>query len=179
MNNTFKREQKYLVIKVKDAKHYLDEDQLEQLAGIADTVEARRKAVGLPGLECVVIESHWPEYESTWQAIEARVTGAKPVQDGPDGWLRAIDEALVVAHIDVANAEDTYEQAKAKLDNLIGLHVDIATDPAVNGGWKLVPVEPTKEMLEAGQTEWLDSAGADPSFDVYRAMLAAAPENKP
>ena len=29
MNNTFKREQKYLVIKVKDAKHYLDEDQLE------------------------------------------------------------------------------------------------------------------------------------------------------
>ena len=29
----------------------------------------------------------------------------------PDGWLRAIDEALVTAHIGVANAEDTYEQA--------------------------------------------------------------------
>lgn len=46
-------------------------------------------------------------------------------------------------------------------------------------GWKLVPTKPTQEMLEAGQTEWLDSGGADPSFDVYRAMLAAAPEVKP
>ena len=84
MNNTFKREQKYLVIKVKDAKHYLDEDQLEQLAGISDTIEVRRKAVGLPGLECVVIESHWPEYEATWKAIEARVTGTQPAPSVPD-----------------------------------------------------------------------------------------------
>ena len=52
------------------------------------------------------------------------------------------------------------------------------TAMSVPEGWKLVPTEPTKEMLEAGQTEWLDSAGADPSFDVYRAMLAAAPEVK-
>ena len=58
----------------------------------------------------------------------------------PSGWLRAIYEALVVAHLGVANASDTYEQAKAKLDNLIGFHVDVATDPAVNGGWKLMPV---------------------------------------
>jgi hypothetical protein len=73
------------------------------------------------------------------------VDGYVPVQPTPsvpDGWLRAIDEALVVAHIGVANENDTYEQAKAKLDNLIGFHVDVATDPAVNGGWKLVPVEP-------------------------------------
>ena len=57
----------------------------------------------------------------------------------PDGWLRAIDEALVTAHIGVANAHDTYEQAKAKLDNLIKFHVDVATDPAVNGWLKLMP----------------------------------------
>ena len=59
------------------------------------------------------------------------------------GWLRAIDEALVVAHIGVANESDTYEQAKAKLNNLIGFHVDEATDPAVNGGYKLVSVRLT------------------------------------
>lgn len=29
-----------------------------------------------------------------------------------EGWLRAIDEALIVAHIGVANPSDTYEQAK-------------------------------------------------------------------
>lgn len=66
----------------------------------------------------------------------------KPAPSIPEGWLRAIDEALVVAHIGVANESDTYEQAKAKLDSLIGFHVDVATDPAVNGGWKLVQTAP-------------------------------------
>ena len=28
----------------------------------------------------VVVESDWPEYEPTWRAIEARVTGAQPAQ---------------------------------------------------------------------------------------------------
>ena len=64
----------------------------------------------------------------------------------PEGWFRAIEEALVVAHTGVANTDDTYEEARAKLERLIGFHVDVATDPAVNGGWKLVPIEPTEEM---------------------------------
>lgn len=104
----------------------------------------------------------------------------QPTQPAPsvsDGWLRAIDEALVTAHIGVANAHDTYEQAKAKLDNLIGLHVDIATDPAVNGGWKLVPIVSTEEMDNAGSEHcdgYLSTAQA-----VWDAMLAAAPEAKP
>ena len=76
--------------------------------------------------------------------------GAQPAPSMPDGWLRAINEALVVAHIGVANASDTYEQAKAKLDSLIGFHVDVATDPAANGGYKLVPIEPTITMRQAG-----------------------------
>ena len=66
--------------------------------------------------------------------------GAQNVPSKPEGWLRAIDEALVVAHIGVANESDTYEQAKVNLNNLICFHIDIATDPAVNGGYKLVPV---------------------------------------
>ena len=65
-----------------------------------------------------------------WDAAIARMR----TKSVPEGWLRAIDEALVTAHIGVANAHDTYEQAKAKLDSLIGFHVDVATDPAVNGG---------------------------------------------
>ena len=78
--------------------------------------------------------------------------GAHPAPSVPDGWIRAIDEALVVTHLGVANASDTYEQAKAKLDSLIGFHVDVAIEPAVNGGWKLVPNVPegfSREDLEA------------------------------
>ncbi len=54
-------------------------------------------------------------------------------------WLRAVDEAMVVTHLGVANEDDSYEIAKHKLNNLIGWHVNVATDPAVNGGFKLVP----------------------------------------
>ena len=118
---------------------------------------------------------------------EAFNAGKQPAPSIPEGWLRAIDEALVVVHIGVVNASDAYEQAKAKLDNLIGFHVDVATDPAVNGGWKLVPIEPTPEMMRAAQKAdhdhgdhegWLEYDGEDVKR-VYRAMLAAAPEAKP
>ena len=51
-----------------------------------------------------------------------------------------------------------------------------APQPSMPPGWKLVPVEPTSKMIVAG-------AEADPQFFthaqfVYRAMLAAAPEQE-
>lgn len=92
----------------------------------------------------------------------------------PSGWLRAIDEVLVVTHLGVANASDTYEQAKAKLDSLIGFHVDVATDPAVNGGWKLVPVEPTKKMVKA--CAYMLEYGGNSPQRIWAVMLAAASE---
>lgn len=50
--------------------------------------------------------------------------------------------------------------------------------------WKLVPVEPTPEMIEAGDvanpTAWNEDTdlgfGCDVAFEVYRAMLAASPQ---
>ena len=99
---------------------------------------------------------------------------SQPTASVPGGWLRAIDEALVVAHVGVANESDTYEQAKAKLDSLIGFHVDVATDPAVNGGWKLAPIVSTDEMDRAGADHtdgYLSTAQM-----VWDAMLATAPK---
>ena len=78
--------------------------------------------------------------------------GAQLAPRVPDGWLRAVDEALVVAHLGIADESDTYEQARSKLDSLIGFHVDVATDPKVNGGYKLVPIEPTPVMITAAPT---------------------------
>lgn len=112
-----------------------------------------------------------------WDAALARMR----TQGAPDGWLRAIDEALVVTHLGVANGSDTYEQAREKLTNLIGWHVDVATDPDVNGGWKLIPIEPTQEMIDHVIDERLDAlaAGKEHTFiDIYKAMLTAAPETK-
>jgi len=102
---------------------------------------------------------------------------AMRTKSAPDSWLRAIDEALVVTHLGVADENDTYEQAREKLTNLIGWHVDVATDPAVNGGRKLVPIDSTDEMNNAGADHcdgYLSVAAA-----VWDAMFAAAPEAKP
>lgn len=104
-----------------------------------------------------------------------------------EGWLRAVDEALVVAHIGVANAHDTYEQARDKLDSLIGFHIDVATDPKVNGGYKLVPIEPTFEMLHGALSHSrcdndppLLEVGFEYSIakSIYAAMLKAAPKTE-
>ena len=114
-----------------------------------------------------------------WDAAIARMR----TKSVPEGWLRAIDEALVTAHIGVANAHDTYEQAKAKLDNLLGFHVDVATDPDVNGGWKLMPVEPTKEIYECFSA--YDGTSYSNPFDFddfsvdYASALEAAQKTKP
>ena len=107
----------------------------------------------------------------------------KPAPSVPEGWLRAIDEALVVAHVGVANAGDTYEQAKAKLESLIGFHVDVATDPAVNGGWQLVPVNPTEAFYQCFSaydgTSYSNPFDRDEFVKDWREALAKAMEAKP
>lgn len=94
-------------------------------------------------------------------------------------WLRAIDDALITSHVGVADPTDSYEAARAKLEALIGFHVGVATDPAVNGGWKLVPVVSTPEMDDAG------SVHCDGYLSVAQSVLdsmlttAPKPEAKP
>ena len=116
-------------------------------------------------------------------AVEDNFALAQPAPSIPEGWLRAIDEALVVAHIGVANESDTYEQAKVKLDNLISLHIDEATDPAVNGGWKLVPIEPTETLYQCFSaydgTSYSNPFDYDDFVKDWREALEAAPEAKP
>jgi len=54
--------------------------------------------------------------------------------------------------------------------------------PIIPEGWKLVPIEPTHEMLDAGEDTFVFTYTGTPvstPIDVYRAMLAAAPEAKP
>lgn len=53
----------------------------------------------------------------------------------------------------------------------------VAPQPAIPPGYKLVPVEPTIDMLRSGvQRELADASHYGRLRDTYRAMLAAAPE---
>ncbi len=57
------------------------------------------------------------------------------------------------------------------------LKVAMYNSPVIPEGWQLVPVEPTKEMIDAG---WLHFMGTkNPSSKgTYKAMLAAAPQQE-
>src|SRR5690606_33647635 len=54
--------------------------------------------------------------------------------------------------------------------------------PSIPEGWKLVPIEPTHEMLDAGEDTFVPTYTGTPvstPIDVCLAMLAAAPEANP
>jgi hypothetical protein len=89
----------------------------------------------------------------------------------PPGWLRAVDEAMVGSHLGVADASDSYEVAKKKLNDLICWNIDVATDPAVNGGMVLVPEEPHFKDVDV---EWLRSVlrHADKNPDYFPEVQA-------
>lgn len=120
---------------------------------------------------------------------------APPAPSVPDGWIRAIDEAMVVHHIGIADRADSYEVAKKKLNALLILNQNIgeyfsakAPVPSVPDGWQLVPVEVTEDMacalVNASPIDgpaWDDATPEDNAecisivATIYRAMLAAAP----
>jgi len=68
----FKREERYMVIKYKDAL-YLSETDNAHLSRIGKRLEKIRAERGKQPFKAVIVEADWPEYEPTYQAIEARV----------------------------------------------------------------------------------------------------------
>lgn len=61
---TFKREERYVVIKLRD----LNKDKKRAL-------HKHMQINKISSVECVVVESDWPNYEKTWQDIEDVVNG--------------------------------------------------------------------------------------------------------
>lgn len=64
----FKREERYIVVKLKHLAGL-------QVAPLRNFLRENR----VPTLDCVVVESDWPEYEPVWQMIERRMTGQPAV----------------------------------------------------------------------------------------------------
>lgn len=73
MQNEFKREHRYVVLKINDIAAYLNTAQIDTLQEIGEAIAAGRAAVGKPPFNAVVVERDWPEFEPTWAAIEARM----------------------------------------------------------------------------------------------------------
>ena len=69
------REYRYMVFKMKDVRAALTRDERALLKDLIGKVHDYRIGEGKRVLECVVVESDWPEYEPTWAAIEKRMDG--------------------------------------------------------------------------------------------------------
>src|SRR5690606_4218726 len=98
MSTEFKREERYLVFKLSDVEEHFTPGERQQLARLAEVQRVGRSEGGKPLLECVEVESDWPEYEPTWNASEARMTGTQPAPSVPDAdelahFIRRIDGA--------------------------------------------------------------------------------------
>lgn len=76
----FKREIRYVVFKAKDLD-CLDALSQFTFSELCKRVNEVRTQRGKDGLECIVIESDWPEYETVWQMIEARMTSKGSCED--------------------------------------------------------------------------------------------------
>lgn len=72
MSEQFKLEDRYLVIKVSDAKEYFSDAQLTELACLSDVYSMSRSNAGKPPLEALVVEKDWPEYGVVYSMLERR-----------------------------------------------------------------------------------------------------------
>ena len=74
-------------------------------------------------------------HQPTVVLTERNISAHPPAREDalPVGWLRAVDEEMVCAHLGVADAEDSFETAKKKLASLIQWNIAVAMDPSVGG----------------------------------------------
>lgn len=69
------REHRYWVAKVKDVEKYLSEEQQLSLDRHLTKIRIGRLNDGKADVKTVCVDSDWPEYETVWKMIEARVDG--------------------------------------------------------------------------------------------------------
>lgn len=84
----FERENRYIVFKRKYLAYLPMQLQHRMKSAVEEALSL------LPKLECLVIESDWPEYEPTWAAIEARMTGAAPQPPALGGEVEVVHQYL-------------------------------------------------------------------------------------
>lgn len=178
MSPEFEREDRYIVFKISDVVEHLTTTEAIHLARLYEIQRVGRKEAGKSELECVVVEADWPEYEPTWRAIEARTTGAQPAPSVPrEAIEKMLTQLMDIAVSNGANSismPDEYVEVAAWL---CGIPAQPA--PSVPEGWKLVPIEPTREMIQKACSDHGYPCGDRSVYARgYRAMLAAAPEAK-
>ncbi|WP_243207676.1 DUF551 domain-containing protein, partial [Klebsiella pneumoniae] len=116
------------------------------------------------------------EYVEGWNACRAAMlqAGTLTNEDTKQAWtgIPDIDNAInMLDRIDTLEScdDDRIEAVKTVLRGLAG------NSPAIPDGYVMVPVEPTKEILD--EFDSIIDYGAEDSVDAWHRLLAAAPQS--
>lgn len=109
-------------------------------------------------------------YANEWTPLYTRPQLAPAMLDGRQSGVKAATYDWETAHLKMAKRAADLEVENNKLrQGIEALRIVQQPTPIVPDGWKLVPVEPTKEMIDAAFTT------SSSRISIYEAMLAAAP----
>ncbi len=106
----FKKELRYYVVKVSDAQQFSDEAK-HALENVLYASQIVRKLRDAPQIDCVVVESDWPEYEIVWGMIQARVEG-RPNQ-------------ITTLQSELAAAKESRDRESVAYDKLNAAYIDL------------------------------------------------------
>ena len=148
MTGKFVREERYIVFKVSDLGSCLTAQEIDELAYLARVVNANRERRGQSPLEGVFVEKDWPEYEPTWKAIEARVTGAQPAPIIPESVMEVIAGLVYEVERNICPHEETHRGGQWEICDMCGARWadDMGGKPEFK--WPEV-VEKARDMLAA------------------------------
>lgn len=160
--------------------YLLDEDQFHNIesmvlaAGIhpAGTSQVIPEVMSMEDLQYKPLTKSWRE---GWNACRAAMLQAATLtnEDTKQAWtgIPDIDNAInMLDRIDTLEScdDDRIEAVKTVLRRLAG------SFPVIPDGYVMVPVEPTKEILD--EFDSIIDYGAEDSVDAWHRLLAAAPQ---
>ena len=169
----FQREERYIVFNLSDVEEHFTPNEKQHLERLVEVQRACREEACKSPLDCVVVESDWPEYEPTWKAIEARVTGAQPAPSLASGDVSLISEGKTQPAPTIPEA---VMEVIASLVYEVERNICPHEETQRGGQW---------EICDMCGAKWADNRGGKPEFkwpevvEKARAMLEAAPEAKP
>ncbi|MCV6612876.1 MAG: hypothetical protein OIF55_19135 [Amphritea sp.] len=119
----FNREERYTVFKITDLQEAdnISPGDKEHLIHIESCVNAHRHNRDAKPLECVVVESDWPEYETVWRMIESRANGHQPKSRAADAFKLPLttSDILITAR---AGTSPTLKQTEETAAAIINQH---------------------------------------------------------
>jgi len=86
------------------------------------------------------------------------------VEDTDDIWRKAVDYCLIVNCIGTTDGCETVHDAVGKIAELVKWEVQIATDPKVNGGYKLVKIHSQNDNIGGCEPTDLNNTSAKLAF---------------